>query len=54
MKDTIISAGATAPDLPSTPDQQCYLSPIGVNPGADGILGALEDMQREDMPRKEG
>ncbi len=25
-----------------------YVSPVGVNPGADGILEALEQMQRED------
>src|SRR5437867_5993854 len=25
-----------------------YLSPVGVNPGADGILRALEDMGKED------
>ncbi len=24
-----------------------YLSPIGINPGADGILQALEDLERE-------
>jgi len=24
-----------------------YVSPVGVNPGADGILGALENLQRE-------
>lgn len=24
-----------------------YLAPIGVNPGADGILRALEDMSRK-------
>ena len=27
-----------------------YLSPIGVNPGADGILQALEGMQSEQAP----
>jgi peroxiredoxin len=25
-----------------------YVSPVGINPGADGILRALEDLQRED------
>jgi len=25
-----------------------YVSPVGVNPGADGILGALEDLVREE------
>jgi peroxiredoxin len=24
-----------------------YLSPVGINPGADGILQALEDLERE-------
>ena len=24
-----------------------YLSPVGINPGADGILSALEDLERE-------
>jgi hypothetical protein len=24
-----------------------YLSPVGVNPGEDGILSALEDLERE-------
>jgi peroxiredoxin (alkyl hydroperoxide reductase subunit C) len=28
-----------------------YLSPVGVNPGADGILAALETMQREGSKR---
>jgi peroxiredoxin len=27
-----------------------YLSPVGVNPGADGILTALEAMQKEGTP----
>ena len=27
-----------------------YVSPIGVNPGADGILTALETMQQEKVP----
>jgi peroxiredoxin len=27
-----------------------YVSPIGINPGADGILTALESMQREKVP----
>jgi alkyl hydroperoxide reductase subunit AhpC len=25
-----------------------YVSPLGVNPGADGILRALESLERED------
>ena len=28
-----------------------YLSPIGINPGADGILAALEAMDREQVPQ---
>jgi len=31
-----------------------YLSPIGVNPGADGILQALEGMQSEQAPSSPG
>jgi len=31
-----------------------YLSPIGVNPGADGILQALEGMQNEQAPSSSG
>jgi len=27
-----------------------YVSPVGVNPGADGILRALEDLQKEATP----
>jgi peroxiredoxin len=27
-----------------------YVSPIGVNPGADGILTALEDLQKQPAP----
>jgi peroxiredoxin len=27
-----------------------YVSPIGVNPGADGILQALEELQRKNQP----
>ena len=30
-----------------------YLSPIEVNPGADGILNALSTLTRENMPRDE-
>ena len=29
-----------------------YVSPIGVNPGADGILEALEDLRRRNQPEK--
>jgi hypothetical protein len=25
-----------------------YVSPVGINPGADGILRALEDLEKED------
>ena len=28
-----------------------YLSPVGVNPGADGILSALEEMERGEEMR---
>ena len=28
-----------------------YCSPIAVNPGADGILQALEDIAKEDLPK---
>jgi peroxiredoxin len=31
-----------------------YLSPIGVNPGADGILQALESMQNAQAPSSSG
>jgi hypothetical protein len=24
-----------------------YVSPVGINPGADGILSALEDLERQ-------
>jgi len=27
--------------------QWSFVSPVGVNPGADGILRALEDLQKE-------
>lgn len=27
----------------------CYVSPVGVNPGADGILEALEDLEKEEL-----
>jgi peroxiredoxin len=30
-----------------------YVSPIGVNPGADGILKALEDLSKQDLSEKE-
>jgi peroxiredoxin len=29
-----------------------YVSPVGVNPGADGILGALEDLMPEQEKKK--
>ena len=28
-----------------------YVSPVGVNPGADGILAALEDLSKQEAPR---
>ena len=28
-----------------------YVSPIGVNPGADGILTALEDLTKQEVSR---
>jgi peroxiredoxin len=28
-----------------------YVSPVGVNPGAEGILSALEELQRKDEPK---
>jgi peroxiredoxin len=28
-----------------------YVSPIGVNPGADGILTALEDLSKQEASR---
>ena len=27
-----------------------YVSPVGINPGADGILRALEDLQSRSRP----
>ena len=30
-----------------------YVSPMGVNPGADGILKALEDLSKQDLSEKE-
>jgi peroxiredoxin len=29
-----------------------YVSPVGVNPGAEGILAALDDLAREQSPRR--
>jgi hypothetical protein len=28
-----------------------YVSPIGINPGADGILTALEDLSKQEAAR---
>ena len=30
-----------------------YLSPVGINPGADGILGALEELSRSIPPTQQ-
>ena len=44
---SILSAGTPAPFVIDAEGMihRSYLSPVGINPGADGILEALESLQ---------